>query len=268
MAFVKVDGKWVPRSSMASASIAPDREQPALPTAPREVVMQTPGKSYDAMKGSHWIIDDFLCVGNFKSAGVTGTTKSVEQKRIELREHGVTHIVNCTKEFGCPLQNDFEYLQLHATDDTHQLMIQFWPAVCDFIEEAKAAGGRVLVHCAGGHSRSGSTALAYLMKSRNLTLSEALALAQERRTSISPNPGFLEQLQVWHRLRFVAPSKGEFRTPVTFPAGVMQRFRCARIPPNAIESGTKSANSLAVPCRPGVATTIGESPSTHIALDE
>jgi hypothetical protein len=89
-------------------------------------------------------------------------------------------------------------------------MIAFWPAACEFIDEARAVGGRVLVHCAGGHSRSGSTAIAYMMRSLDLELEDALAKAKERRASIMPNPGFRKQLQIFRRLRFQRPSSGEF----------------------------------------------------------
>jgi protein-tyrosine phosphatase len=195
------------------------------------------------MRGAQWVIDDFLCVGNFASAGVCGTKTSKEEKRLQLLNHGITHVVNCTKEFECPFQKDFEYLHLLATDDTHQLMIQFWPAACTFVEDALAKGGRVLVHCAGGHSRSGSTVVSYLMKSRGLSMSDALELAQERRPSIKPNPGFQEQLQVWHQLGYEAPSKGEFRTPATFPTGVMHRYSRPRCVPNEGESAAASEST-------------------------
>jgi protein-tyrosine phosphatase len=220
-----------------------------------------------AMRGSHWVIDSFLCVGNFASAGVTGTKKAREEKRLQLIGHGITHIVNCTREFECPFRNDFDYLHLQASDDTHQNMIQFWPSACSFIEEARQLGGRVLVHCAGGHSRSGSTAVAYLMKSNELTLEEALPMAQERRSSIAPNPGFLEQLKVWHRLGYIAPLRGEFRTPVTFPQGVMQQF--PRNPPEGdrTQSGDKSVR-VAIHINAVAEEVISKKVSSTIGLSE
>eukprot|EP00928_Gymnodinium_smaydae_P043891 TRINITY_DN29332_c0_g2_i1.p1 TRINITY_DN29332_c0_g2~~TRINITY_DN29332_c0_g2_i1.p1 ORF type:complete len:648 (-),score=60.11 TRINITY_DN29332_c0_g2_i1:183-1922(-) len=166
---------------------------------------------YDAMPGAHWIIDSFMCVGNFASAGVTGTTKQREAKRLRMLEQGITHVVNCTHEFDCPFRNDFSYLHLFAADVYGQNMIAYWPTSCSFIAEARAQGGKVLVHCAGGHSRSASVALAYLMKSENLSFADAFSMAQKRRPSLAPNAGFREQLELFHRLKYSCPDNGEFR---------------------------------------------------------
>mmetsp|Transcript_107430 Transcript_107430/g.321279 ORF Transcript_107430/g.321279 Transcript_107430/m.321279 type:complete len:266 (-) Transcript_107430:45-842(-) len=248
MAHASTDGRRKPRASQASRSPARERKRSEEPAPAAAWEVAPPRAAADrcgceAMRGSQWIVDDFLCVGNFASAGVTGGCASREEKRKQLLRHGITHIVNCAREFECPFQEDFEYLHVLATDNTNQLMIQFWPAACEFIDEARADGGRVLVHCAGGHSRSGSTAVAYLMRSGNTTLHEALAAAREKRYSISPNPGFLEQLEVWHRLGFAASSKGQFRTPATFPVGVMRRFRrrTGGAPAGAPASGGEAA---------------------------
>merc|ERR1719482_2184713 len=74
-------------------------------------------------------------------------------------------------------------------------------------------------------------------------MSDALELAQERRPSIKPNPGFQEQLQVWHQLGYEAPSKGEFRTPATFPTGVMHRYYRPRCVPSEGESAAASEST-------------------------
>ena len=66
----------------------------------------------------------------------------------------------------------------------------------DFIGTALGNGGRVLVHCAGGTSRSGAVVLAHVLATRAAaTVDEALALIQARRPTVGPNWGFLEQLK-------------------------------------------------------------------------
>nr|XP_018629364.1 dual specificity protein phosphatase 1-like isoform X3 [Nicotiana tomentosiformis] len=63
------------------------------------------------------------------------------------------------------------------------------------IEEAKGQGGGVLVHCFAGKSRSATIVIAYLMKKHGMSLSEAFQLVKSKRPVISPNAGFMIQLQ-------------------------------------------------------------------------
>ena len=58
-------------------------------------------------------------------------------------------------------------------------------------------GGHILVHCKMGISRSASTVCAYLMKSLNWSLEQALAHVKKRRPIANPNDGFIEQLKIY-----------------------------------------------------------------------
>ncbi|KAL2868179.1 dual specificity protein phosphatase family protein [Aspergillus lucknowensis] len=59
------------------------------------------------------------------------------------------------------------------------------------------AAGRVLVHCNQGISRSGAVVVAYIMKCRSLPYNDALRLARQSRSLITPNIGFEYQLRIW-----------------------------------------------------------------------
>nr|KAF6368230.1 dual specificity phosphatase 26 [Myotis myotis]KAF6373498.1 dual specificity phosphatase 26 [Pipistrellus kuhlii] len=64
----------------------------------------------------------------------------------------------------------------------------------DFIHRALSLpGGKILVHCAVGVSRSATLVLAYLMLYHHLTLVEAIKKVKDHR-GIIPNRGFLRQL--------------------------------------------------------------------------
>ncbi len=61
-------------------------------------------------------------------------------------------------------------------------------------DSVKQSGGRVLVHCQAGISRSATICLAYLMHTRRVRLDEAFDFVKQRRQVISPNLSFMGQL--------------------------------------------------------------------------
>ena len=66
-----------------------------------------------------------------------------------------------------------------------------------FIDEHRAQGRTVYVHCFGGMNRSGMVVTAYLMREHGWSRDEALQYAQSRRPQISPNPVMLRFLEEW-----------------------------------------------------------------------
>ena len=65
----------------------------------------------------------------------------------------------------------------------------------DFIDRCFAAGGKVLVHCNDGMSRSASLVIAYLMQKYGLDFKAALSHVQSRGFCVQPNDGFEQQLR-------------------------------------------------------------------------
>ncbi|XP_013149480.1 PREDICTED: dual specificity phosphatase DUPD1-like isoform X2 [Papilio polytes] len=83
----------------------------------------------------------------------------------------------------------FQLMDLPTTD-----ISKYFHIAANFIDEGISRGGKVLVHCLMGVSRSATCALAFLMIKRGMSFTEALALVRSRR-DIHPNDGFLRQLQ-------------------------------------------------------------------------
>ena len=59
---------------------------------------------------------------------------------------------------------------------------------------------KILVHCAGGSSRSASFVIAYLMWTKKMPFKEALNFVHEKRPIIYPKPGFQDQLQLFEKI--------------------------------------------------------------------
>ena len=91
--------------------------------------------------------------------------------------------------------------EIHYEKTVHQFEIQdrdgqhleFDPII-QLIEDSLQRGA-VLVNCAVGISRSASFVIAYLMKTRHMTLDGAFRFVQRARPKINPNMGFIVQLR-------------------------------------------------------------------------
>lgn len=127
-----------------------------------------------------------------------------------LRRLGVTHVLNaaCGREPRYCLVNTgpalyraagIAFLGIEALDVSAFRLDRYFDQAADFIERALAEpGGRVLVHCHQGISRSATLVLAFLMLRRKLSAAEAVRLVRGRR-EIVPNRGFLRQLCLLER---------------------------------------------------------------------
>ncbi|EJD49550.1 hypothetical protein AURDEDRAFT_182705 [Auricularia subglabra TFB-10046 SS5] len=83
-------------------------------------------------------------------------------------------------------------------DGIDSLRGQFGP-ICDWIDKARLEGGKVLVHCRVGVSRSATVTIAYVMKHLELPLIDAYLIVRSRRLSvlIQPNMRLLYNLVGW-----------------------------------------------------------------------
>lgn len=115
-----------------------------------------------------------------------------------LKANEITHVLVCAGELPEAFPHSFQYLKLHEfADNTGTDLVRHLHLALPWIDNALQNGGRVLLHCAAGSSRSGAILVAYLMRSQNLAVEEALGLARRARPIVTPNPGFLEQLEKW-----------------------------------------------------------------------
>ncbi|KAF9428650.1 hypothetical protein BGZ94_001618 [Podila epigama] len=90
-------------------------------------------------------------------------------------------------------RNGVEYRSLSWSHSQHNVLHDF-PAAFEFIDGAMAKGGKVLVHCQLGVSRSASLVIAYVMRAQKMGLSEAYDYVKQLSAVISPNMSLMYQL--------------------------------------------------------------------------
>ena len=88
---------------------------------------------------------------------------------------------------------DISYHGALCNDEDGDDISKFFVPTANFIDDAFAAGGRVLVNCVGGMSRSSTITVSFLVQKRGMALEEALTSLRQKR-DISPNNGFLLSL--------------------------------------------------------------------------
>lgn len=110
-----------------------------------------------------------------------------------ISSFGFTHVLNATKE----LPNYFEdkalqYLKIPINDYETENITPYFRQAFEFIESAR--GGKILIHCVLGRSRSFAFLVMYIMKKYGLSYEESNEVVNERRFLGQINVGFQEQL--------------------------------------------------------------------------
>ena len=127
-----------------------------------------------------------------------GTGETVKNIKY-LQQIGVTHVLN-TAENDVNInprrfaKEGIGYHGFRCPDLPHSDIAQFFDESVEFIDRALSFScGLVFVNCLLGYSRSTAIVMAYLMKKKGLSASEALSLMRQTR-EVKPNIGFLGQL--------------------------------------------------------------------------
>ncbi|WOH10024.1 hypothetical protein DCAR_0729485 [Daucus carota subsp. sativus] len=115
-----------------------------------------------------------------------------------LQHIGITHILClCSNEIG---QSDsqypelFEYKNFCISDNEDANIQDIFGEAHDYIDHVEQLGGKVLVHCFEGKSRSATVVLSYLMLRKNFTLLKAWNNLKRVHRRAQPNDGFAKIL--------------------------------------------------------------------------
>lgn len=129
-----------------------------------------------------------------------------------LQENRISHIINSAGD-TCPnyFPGQFNYLTFVLQDSrlTNEALEAVLFFALDFIQRAIDSGGRVLVHCREGVSRSCTLVCAYLMCSRRMTFQAALEQVREIRETCNPNTGFTFTLLKLGKRLYAAENGGD-----------------------------------------------------------
>ena len=165
--------------------VTPDQSDPRPPGAeevrrgslsPRSVALQMP------------------CVGRgLYISGVGGVTN----RRI-LEHQNITHVLNLARGLEDTVFPDFVDVRYEGLRDCgEEDLYGHLPGLVEHIHRVIDGGGRIVVNCVAGVSRSASVCLAYKVRYEGLSLREAFDEVHKARPVISPNVGFWQALVRW-----------------------------------------------------------------------
>lgn len=117
-----------------------------------------------------------------------------------LNASNITHIVNTAADVcdNC-FPEKFQYLTYYLKDANSEDITVLLYKTMEWIHEAINKGGRVLVHCREGVSRSATIVIAYLMWRFSLSFEAAHERIRQNRPICNPNTGFTCQLLQLHK---------------------------------------------------------------------
>ncbi|XAR48120.1 Protein-tyrosine-phosphatase [Bertholletia excelsa] len=144
---------------------------------------------------------------------------AVAKNREILRKNRITHVLNCVG-FACPeyFKDELVYKTLWLQDSPSEDITSILYDVFDYFEDVRVQGGRVLVHCCQGVSRSTSLVIAYLMWREKQSFEDAFQYVKAARGVTNPNMGFACQLLLCQK-RIVAF--------LASPTSVLRMYRMA-----------------------------------------
>ena len=120
---------------------------------------------------------------------IGGATVATEN---HCKQANITQVINCTIDI--PEVKDVKSVRISVDDTPFANLEPHFDKVADLIQSEVSNGGKTLVHCVAGVSRSASFCIGYMMKYHHLSLKEAYHLVKQKRLVIRPNIGFFRQL--------------------------------------------------------------------------
>eukprot|EP00069_Balaena_mysticetus_P020270 bmy_02806T0 len=106
----------------------------------------------------------------------------------------ITALLNVSRRTSEACTTHLHYKWIPVEDSHAANISSHFQEAIDFIDCVREKGGKVLVHCEAGISRSPTICMAYLMKTKQFHLKDAFDYIKQRRSVVSPNFSFMGQL--------------------------------------------------------------------------
>ncbi|CAD6184135.1 unnamed protein product [Caenorhabditis auriculariae] len=136
----------------------------------------------------------------------------------KMKQRRISFVVNATTEEPNAYLQGVDYLKIRIEDHPYARIQDYFDTVADKIKSVKEKGGRTLVHCMAGVSRSASLVMIYLVKYEHMTLRQAYLYVKAARPVVRPNIGFWKQMVDYEkRLRGTASVKMIMTTECDMP---------------------------------------------------
>ena len=110
-------------------------------------------------------------------------------------ELGITCIINATLELPTMAREQHDAMQIAVEDRVASKLYVYFDLVADKIHSVHKSGGKVMIYCRAGMSRSASLCIAYFMRHKGMNLEDAFQYVKKCRPIIHPNVGFMRQLR-------------------------------------------------------------------------
>ena len=114
--------------------------------------------------------------------------------RRRLEGIGITHVLNTCKQLPNYHPDAFIYHKIPLMDAPDAPIMSCFEVAANFLQRVERVGGRCLVHCIAGSSRSVALAIVHLMVSHHVPLHVAFHHINRMRPQANPNEGFKLQL--------------------------------------------------------------------------
>ncbi|EDO34381.1 predicted protein, partial [Nematostella vectensis] len=135
--------------------------------------------------------------------GLYAGTREDAMNYCQLKEAAINRVLTIDSQSLPDLQDDRQKKSLfvYCLDEPNADLLSHLDECIRFIEDGIKHEEPVLVHCLAGVSRSIAVILAYIMKSDQVSLDDAVNKMSEIYSSeISPNQGFLDQLKIYEEM--------------------------------------------------------------------
>jgi len=107
----------------------------------------------------------------------------------------ITSIVNATLELPTVAYQKQDTIQIAVEDKVGAKLNIYFDLIADKINQVHLSGGKILIYCRAGQSRSVTLCIAYFMKYHDMTFDQAFQFVRTKRPIIHPNRGFVHQLK-------------------------------------------------------------------------